>query len=140
MIGNSPAVITANTVIAPDTTLPGTSLFRSTPNPSNGYLVETDPRFTSQRQWLGSDYMVQSLSLDPAVTQKRLGDGFYEQRLIREQVAQLTGQRFLGDYTSDEQEYRALMDAGITYAKQYKLRPGQDSNRLLQDISLQVEN
>ncbi|NMM07116.1 hemagglutinin repeat-containing protein [Polaromonas sp.] len=53
-----------------------------------------------------------------------LSDGFYEQRLVREQVAQLTGRRFLADYSSYEQEYQALMDAGITYAGQHQLRPG----------------
>jgi len=57
-------------------------------------LVETDPQFTQLKTWLGSDYMLKSLSMDPTITQKRLGDGFYEQKLIREQVAQLTGRRF----------------------------------------------
>jgi hypothetical protein len=36
--------------------------------------------------------------LDPATTQKRLGDGFYEQRLLTEQIASLTGRRFLAGY------------------------------------------
>ncbi|WP_090143190.1 hemagglutinin repeat-containing protein [Limnohabitans sp. DM1] len=36
----------------------------------------------------------------------------------------LTGQRFLGDYTSDEQQYQALMNAGVQYAQQMNLRPG----------------
>ncbi|CAM8655755.1 Filamentous haemagglutinin, 20-residue x2 repeat [Comamonadaceae bacterium] len=93
-------------------------------NPSSHYLVETDPRFTNYRAWLSSDYITTQLALDPAVTQKRLGDGFYEQKLIREQVAQLTGRRFLGDYTSDQQQYQALMDSGLTFAKAYNLRPG----------------
>ncbi|WP_146039381.1 MULTISPECIES: hypothetical protein [unclassified Variovorax] len=35
------------------------------------------------------------------LVQKRLGDGFYEQRLIREQVAQLTGYRLLDGFDSD---------------------------------------
>ena len=104
--------------------VPSTSLFRLNPNPAGGFLIETDPRFANYRNWLGSDYMLGQLALDPAVTQKRLGDGFYEQRLINEQVAQLTGQRFLGNYTSDEAQYKALMDAGIAYARQYQLRPG----------------
>ena len=68
--------------------------------------------------------MLAHLKLDPALTQKRLGDGFYEQKLVRDQVAQLTGQRFLGDYTSDDEQYRGLMDAGIEYAKELNLRPG----------------
>lgn len=104
--------------------VPTTSLFRINPNPAGGFLIETDPRFANYRNWLGSDYMLGQLALDPSVTQKRLGDGFYEQRLINEQVAQLTGQRFLGNYTSDEAQYKALMDAGIAYAQQYQLRPG----------------
>ena len=61
-----------------------------TVSPTANYLIETDPRFANYRNWLSSDYMLQALSLDPAATQKRLGDGFYEQRLVNEQVAQLT--------------------------------------------------
>jgi filamentous hemagglutinin len=109
---------------AVNTTVPRSSLFGINPSPEARYLVETDPRFANYRQWLGSDYFLGALAIDPATVQKRLGDGFYEQRLISEQVAQLTGQRFLANYSSDEQEYRALMDAGITYAKTYNLRPG----------------
>ena len=39
-------------------------------------------------------------------------------------VAEITGKRFLADYTSDEQEYKALMNSAITFAQTYKLRPG----------------
>ncbi len=56
--------------------------------------------------------------------QKRLGDGFYEQRLVREQVGQLTGRRFLEGHASDEAQFQALMDAGITYAQAHQLIPG----------------
>lgn len=45
------------------------------------------------------------------------------EHLIREQVTLLTGQRFLGDYASDEAQYMALMTNGLTYAKQFNLRP-----------------
>ena len=92
--------------------------------PTAHYLVQTDPAFTNYRQWLSSDYTLKSLSQDPSVTQKRLGDGFYEQQLIREQVAQLTGQRFFGNYTSDEQQYQGLMDSGLSFAKAFNRRPG----------------
>jgi filamentous hemagglutinin len=108
----------------PSSQLPGASLFQVDPSPSAGYLVETDPRFANYQQWTGSDYMLAQSKLDPAMTQKRLGDGFYEQKLVRDQVAQLTGQRFLGDYASDDEQYRGLMDAGIEYAKELNLRPG----------------
>jgi len=68
--------------------------------------------------------MLNALNYDPASTMKRLGDGFYEQRLIREQIAQLTGLRFLTGYSSDETQYQALMNAGTTFAQQYQLIPG----------------
>nr|WP_242631023.1 hemagglutinin repeat-containing protein [Variovorax paradoxus] len=107
----------------PNTTVPTTSLFGIHAGPG-GYLIETDPRFTDRRRWLSSDYMLNSLGQDPNNILKRLGDGFYEQKLIREQVAQLTGYRYLDGYYSDEEQYTALMNAGVTFAKEYGLRPG----------------
>lgn len=100
------------------------SLFHASPNATAGYFIETDPQFASYRTWLSSDYMLQQLSIDPATTQKRLGDGFYEQKLIREQVAQLTGRRFLDGYADDEAQYQALLDNAVTLAKTLGLRPG----------------
>jgi filamentous hemagglutinin len=100
------------------------SLFSIVQNPNIHYLVETDPRFANYRNWVSSDYMLQSLSLDPSVIQKRLGDGFYEQSLIREQVTQLTGQRYLDGYASDEAEYVALMNNAAIFAKEHQLTIG----------------
>ncbi|HWT19943.1 MAG TPA: hemagglutinin repeat-containing protein [Variovorax sp.] len=108
----------------PSLTVPSASLFRTHPETSSHYLIETDPRFANRRNWLSSDYLLNNLGQDPNNTLKRLGDGYYEQRLIREQVAQLTGYRYLDGYDSDEAQYAALMDAGLTFARQYGLRPG----------------
>lgn len=105
-------------------TLPTNSLYTLHSGKSSGPLIETDPRFTNRNTWLSSDYMLKALSLDPAVTQKRLGDGYYEQQLIREQVAQLTGRRFLDGYANEEAEYQGLMNAGVTFAKAHNLVPG----------------
>ncbi|WP_404685006.1 hemagglutinin repeat-containing protein [Raoultella terrigena] len=111
-------------IVGPNTTLPDNSLFSVNPAADVPYLVETDPRFTNQKQWLGSDYMQQALAGNGDTTLKRLGDGYYEQRLIREQVVALTGQRYLDGYTSDEEQFKALMDQGITFGKQYALKSG----------------
>jgi filamentous hemagglutinin len=100
-----------------------TSLYRQTA-PGAGYLIETDPRFANYQQWLSSDYMLKALSYDPAYQTKRLGDGFYEQRLVREQINQLTGRRFLAGYSSDLAQYQALMNNGITFANAHQLVPG----------------
>lgn len=118
--GTIPVVVRTST---PNLGLPTASLFSLHAGPG-GYLVETDPRFANYRNWLSSDYLLNSLGLDPNNTLKRLGDGFYEQKLIREQVAQLTGYRYLDGYYNDEEQYTALMNAGVTFAKEYGLRPG----------------
>ena len=127
--GESPPTSpTARSAFSPNAStvgnLPTSAQYRINNNLGAAYLVETNPRFANMRNWLGSDYMLASLVLDPSVTQKRLGDGFYEQRLINEQVAQLTGRRYLGNYTSDEAQYQALMNGAITYAQTFNLRPG----------------
>ncbi|HEB1800217.1 TPA: hemagglutinin repeat-containing protein [Escherichia albertii] len=111
-------------VAGPDIRLPDNSLFKTNPAVNVPYLVETDPRFTNQKKWLGSDYMQKAFSQNRDNMLKRLGDGFYEQRLIREQVVNLTGQRFLDGYGSDEEQFKALMDTGIAFGKQYNLKPG----------------
>jgi filamentous hemagglutinin len=99
------------------------SLFRPAA-PNQNFLIATDPRFTQQRAWLSSDHLLNQLAHDPQATLKRVGDGFYEQRLMREQVAELTGRRFLAGHGSDEAQFLALMDAGIAYAQALDLRPG----------------
>lgn len=104
--------------------LAGNGLFSLQPKAPSGYLIESDPRFTQYRSWLSSDYMIARLPPSAGQALMRLGDGFFEQKLIREQVLQLTGRRFLEGYSSDEQQYRALLDNGITFAERWRLTPG----------------
>ncbi|BEP54055.1 MULTISPECIES: hemagglutinin repeat-containing protein [unclassified Variovorax] len=115
-----PMVVRTST---PSVRVPNASLFNVQAGPGS-YLIETDPRFANYRNWLSSDYLLNNLGLDPNNILKRLGDGFYEQKLIREQVAQLTGYRYLDGFSNDDEQYTALMNAGVTFAKQYGLRPG----------------
>ena len=104
--------------------IPDSSLYKLHPEEKAKYLIETDPAFTNKKTFLSSDYMYNQLLWDNDKVNKRLGDGFYEQELIRNQVTQLTGMRYLNGYTNDEEEYKALMDAGIAYAKEYNLKLG----------------
>ncbi|MCX8728650.1 hemagglutinin repeat-containing protein [Gilliamella sp. B2838] len=108
----------------PNTSLPKNSIYIVNKSPESNYLIETDSRFTNRKKWLSSDYMLNRLRVDPNNIQKRLGDGYYEQQLIREQIVTLTGQRYLGDYSSDLEQYKALMDAGIAFAEHYGLPIG----------------
>ncbi|MBW8832772.1 MAG: hemagglutinin repeat-containing protein, partial [Burkholderiales bacterium] len=104
---------------------PTSSLFTLHPEPGSRVLVETDPRFTQYSSFLGSDYVMQQLALDPERQLKRYGDGFYEQSLLNDQVLALTGRRYLTGYSdTQEAEFKSLMDAGVAFAKQYQLTPG----------------
>ncbi|MCH2001571.1 hemagglutinin repeat-containing protein, partial [Acinetobacter seifertii] len=112
------------TLTTSEVKVPNSALYRVNKDSKAGYLIETDPSFTNYKNWLSSDYMLDALGLDPALQQKRLADGFYEQRMVQDQIANLTGYRFLAGYTTDDEQYKALMNNGVTFAKQYGLRPG----------------
>ena len=100
------------------------SLYHVYPEATAKYLVETDPAFTNKKQFLSSDYMYRQLKWDQDKIPKRVGDGFYEQQLLAEQILKQTGKRHLDGYTDDETAFKALMDAGISYAKEMNLAPG----------------
>ncbi|WP_249185014.1 hemagglutinin repeat-containing protein [Burkholderia cenocepacia] len=102
-------------------TLPANGLYSIHDAPGQPYLVVADPRLTSYTKFISSDYMLGQLNLNPASIEKRLGDGMYEQQMVRNQVTQLTGRTFL---PGAEDEYRALMTNGANYAKEFGLVPG----------------
>ncbi|MFK9004235.1 hemagglutinin repeat-containing protein [Pseudomonas pergaminensis] len=87
-----------------------TSQFAANPHK---YLIETNPLLTDMRQFMSSDYMLSKLGYDPDTAQRRLGDGFYEQRLIQQAVLARTGQRFIDGQTSDADLFKHLMDNAI---------------------------
>ena len=100
------------------------SLYHVNPNAPKGYVIETDPRFANKQKWLSSDYMFNALRYDSNNMLKRLGDGFYELRLVNEQINQLTGRHYLDGYQNALEQYKGLMNNGIRYAKQFNLVPG----------------
>ena len=104
--------------------LPTESLYTIHPESTANYVVETDPQFTNKKAFLSSDYMYKEMKTKPENIEKRLGDGLYEQTLVRNQIVSGTGYRFLDGYTDDESQFKALMDAGIVYAKQHGIVPG----------------
>ncbi|AHG65587.1 putative filamentous hemagglutinin / adhesin [Advenella mimigardefordensis DPN7] len=137
-----PGTVVRTTI--PRLTLPTASLYQIRPQSEGGPLIETDPQFTQYGNWLTSNYMLDKLNLYPQNTLKLLGDGFYERRLVNEQIGQLTGRRFLDGYDNDEQQYRALMNNALTFAKKFNLVPGialtaQQMAQLTSDIVWLVE-
>ena len=104
--------------------IPNTSIYKINKETTATYLIETDPAFTDRKKFLSSDYMYEQMKWDPDKTMKRLGDGFYEQELVRQQIMELKGTRYLPGYTGDEEEYKALMESGAAFARKYDLKPG----------------
>jgi len=96
---------------APDAVVPSGVNVPSAGN--HGYLIETNPALTNLGQFLGSDYLLTQLGLEPEQTLKRLGDGLYEQRMLRDAITARTGARFLAGLTNDEAMYRYLMDNAL---------------------------
>ncbi|MEQ7416490.1 hemagglutinin repeat-containing protein [Xanthomonas campestris pv. campestris] len=123
--------------------LGGINAWRSN-GPGRRYLIETDPRFVNYNNFISSDFLLDKLGVDPEWTQTRLGDGFYEQRLVLDQITQLTGRRYLGNYEDGVAQYRALLESGASAAGQLQLSMGvgltaAQAAALTQDIVWMVE-
>lgn len=112
-------------------------------NPNTTYVIETDPNFTNRRNFLSSDYVLSRLKLDPMNVQKRLGDGYYEQQLIMQEIMRQTGKSRLQSGLSAEEQYRQLMDAGISVTKSQSIALGRglteaEQKNLKEDVVLLV--
>jgi filamentous hemagglutinin len=66
---------------------------------------------------MSSDYLLSKIGYNPDKRARRLGDGFYEQRLIQPAVVARTGQRFLDGLMSEEAMFQHLMDNAIAGKK-----------------------
>jgi filamentous hemagglutinin len=120
----SPQVV--STLVGPNAkiNLPQTGLYTINVQPGSQFLVETNPQFTQYSKFISSDYMLQKLGLNPQQTEQRLGDGFYEQQLVLDQITQLTGRRFLADSSDALDQYRNLMNNAVQVAQQFNLSVG----------------
>lgn len=104
--------------------IPASKLFSVTPDGPS--LIKSDERFSGDgKNWLSSELLLQQLGIDPKTLPQRLGDGYYEQRLLRDQVNHLTGRQFLDGHISNEAEYKALLENAVAAAKELGLKPGQ---------------
>ncbi|MFP7638054.1 DUF637 domain-containing protein [Pseudomonas veronii] len=100
-------------------------LFVKNADPTSHYLIETNPEFASLTGFFSSDYMLGKLGFTSDNAWRRLGDGQYESRLIRDAVLAQTGQRFLaGGLTSDADQFRYLMDNALASKDALRLSLG----------------
>ena len=119
------------------------SMSQLSTNPNTTYVIETDPNFTNRRNFLSSDYVLSRLKLDPMNIQKRLGDGYYEQQLVMQEIMRQTGKSRLQSGLSAEEQYRQLMDAGISVTKSQSIVLGRglteaEQKNLKEDVVLLV--
>lgn len=105
-------------------TIPQGGLFKPTAAPNANYVIETNPAFTNQKNFISSDYFFGQLGVDLTHIPKRLGDGFYEQQLVRNEITSLTGKAVLGPYTDLQTMYQSLMAAGADLSKSLNLPIG----------------
>ncbi|WP_439863546.1 two-partner secretion domain-containing protein [Pseudomonas antarctica] len=100
-------------------------LFVKNPDPTSHYLIETNPEFATTTGFFSSDYMLGKLGFTDDSAWRRLGDGQYESRLIRDAVLAQTGQRFLaGGLYSDADQFRYLMDNALASKDALRLSLG----------------
>ncbi len=88
------------------------------------YLIETNPALTDLKQFMSSDYLLTRLGYDPDTSAKRLGDGLYEQRLVQQAVVARTSQAFLDGQTSNEDQFKYLMNNAIASKNELNLAVG----------------
>ncbi len=105
-------------------TIPQGGLFKPTAAPNASYVIETNPAFTNQKNFISSDYFFSQIGVDLTHIPKRLGDGFYEQQLVRNQVTSLTGKAVLGPYADLQTMYESLIAAGADLSKSLDLPIG----------------
>lgn len=99
-------------------------LFVVSTNPKSKYLIETNPAFASFSNFISSDYMLSRLGYNPDATTKRLGDAFYENRLVRDSVFEQTGKRYLdSSMTNDSDQFQYLMNNALALKDDLKLTP-----------------
>ncbi|ELZ1918353.1 hemagglutinin repeat-containing protein [Salmonella enterica] len=71
---------------------------------------ETGSQYTNVRQFLGSSYMLDRLSLNPDRDYRFLGDAAFDTRYVSNTVLNQTGTRYINGLGSDLDQMRYLMD------------------------------
>lgn len=113
-----------------DLVLPESALFEINDDYDADYLVQLGEAIRDYTAFVSSDYFLERLHLDPADMLKRLGDGFYEARLISDSIFSARGIRFLTNHrtaqriASDNEQFHYLMDNAVEAAETLELAVG----------------
>ncbi|WP_375669161.1 DUF637 domain-containing protein, partial [Bartonella sp. MR168JLCBS] len=83
-------------------------------SPDVPFLIETRPDFINPSKFLGSDYYLKKIgNYKPEHVFKRLGDAYFEYRLVGEQIFELTGNRTLLDVEDPNAQMQRLYDNAV---------------------------
>ncbi len=83
-------------------------------SPDVPFLVETRQDFINPSKFLGSDYYLKKIgNYKPENVFKRLGDAYFEYRLVGEQIFELTGNRTLLDVEDPNAQMQRLYDNAV---------------------------
>ncbi|WP_375647743.1 DUF637 domain-containing protein [Bartonella sp. CR84HXZ] len=83
-------------------------------SPDVPFLIETRQDFINPSKFLGSDYYLKKIgNYKPEHVFKRLGDAYFEYRLVGEQIFELTGNRTLLDVEDPNAQMQRLYDNAV---------------------------
>ncbi len=96
-----------------------------TQSPDVPFLVETRQDFINPSKFLGSDYYLKKIgNYKPEHVFKRLGDAYFEYRLVGEQIFELTGNRTLLDGEDPNAQMQRLYDNAVEQQGSLRLELG----------------
>ncbi|MBJ7540064.1 hemagglutinin repeat-containing protein, partial [Marinomonas transparens] len=108
--------------------LSNSALFTLANTPDPSYVIVTSPLLTNYETFISSDYLLNKLTSDSVgrdgKTAVRLGDGFLEQRLVRDQILAFTGFQTIPDSISIEDTYTTLMNNAVDSYEDLQLTAG----------------
>ncbi|UTO28988.1 two-partner secretion domain-containing protein [Bartonella harrusi] len=85
-----------------------------TQTPQVSFVVETRPDFINPSKFLGSDYYLKKIgNYKPEQAFKRLGDAYFEYRLVGEQIFELTGNHTLLEVEDPNAQMQRLYDNAV---------------------------
>ncbi|WP_305067801.1 MULTISPECIES: hemagglutinin repeat-containing protein [unclassified Kosakonia] len=105
---SAPGGITGAGVSTPD--LAGNPLFVKAGMTTLVAPRETNPKYTDEKLFLGSAYMLDRINLKPDYDYRFLGDAAFDTRYVSNAMLNQTGNRYLNGIGSDLEQMRYLMD------------------------------
>ncbi len=105
---SSPGGIAGAGVSTPD--LAGNPLFVQAGMTTLVAPRETNPKYTDEKLFLGSAYMLDRINLKPDYDYRFLGDAAFDTRYVSNAMLNQTGNRYLNGIGSDLEQMRYLMD------------------------------